>query len=97
VATNAAFDKAGMTKIAQMAHDGFARAVNPAHTPSDGDTIFALSTEMIAGGSGTPEAAAHISLVGALAAEVTAQAIVRAVLAAESIAGYPAARDLKSV
>jgi L-aminopeptidase/D-esterase-like protein len=51
VATNAAFDKAAMTKIAQMAHDGYARAINPVHTPSDGDTIFALSTEVISAGA----------------------------------------------
>ncbi|MBI3940561.1 MAG: P1 family peptidase [Acidobacteria bacterium] len=95
VATNAAFDKAGMTKIAQMAHDGYARAINPVHTPGDGDTIFALSTEAIPGGSGPADAAANIGLVGSLAAEVMAQAILRAALTAEGIPGYPAARDLK--
>ncbi|MDP2994224.1 MAG: P1 family peptidase, partial [Anaerolineales bacterium] len=44
VATNAKFDKAQATKVAQMAHDGLARAVRPAHTMLDGDTIFALAT-----------------------------------------------------
>ena len=57
VAANAALDKAGATKVAQMAHDGLARAVNPAHTQFDGDTIFALATG---------EVAADPSLVGAL-------------------------------
>lgn len=87
VATNAAFDKAGMTKIAQMAHDGFARSINPAHMPFDGDTIFALSTEAVEG--------ANLGHVGALAAEVTARAIVRAVQQAKSIPGYPAHSSLK--
>jgi L-aminopeptidase/D-esterase-like protein len=87
VATNAAFDKAGMTKIAQMAQDGLARAVNPAHTPMDGDTIFALTT------GGLKDA--NLSLVGALAADVVSRAIVRAGLKAVGIPGYPAARDLR--
>ena len=87
VATNALFDKAGMTKIAQMAQDGLARAVNPAHTPMDGDTLFALSTGELKDAS--------LSLVGALAADVVSRAIVRAALKAEGIPGYPAARDLR--
>lgn len=86
VATNARFDKAGMTKVAQMAHDGLARAVNPAHTPMDGDTIFALTTGALKD--------AGLTLVGALAAEVVSRAIVRAALKAVGIPGYPAARDL---
>ncbi len=81
VATNAAFDKSGMTKIAQMAHDGLARCINPVHMPFDGDTVFALSTEALTG--------ADLGQVGALAAEVTARAIVRAVLQATGIPGYP--------
>ena len=87
VATNAAFDKAGMTKVAQMAHDGLARAIRPAHTPVDGDTLFALSTGAIKDAS--------LTLIGALAAEAVALAIVRAALQAKSIPGYPAARDLR--
>jgi L-aminopeptidase/D-esterase-like protein len=70
-----------------MAHDGLARAVVPAHTAADGDTIFALAT-------GTWDGDASVTLVGALAAEAVADAIVRAVLAAEGIPGYPSARDL---
>jgi L-aminopeptidase/D-esterase-like protein len=72
VATNAAFDKTQMTKIAQMAHDGIARAVNPAHTPFDGDTLFAMSTA-------TSTAKIHHGIIGALAAEVVSEAILRAV------------------
>jgi L-aminopeptidase/D-esterase-like protein len=88
VATNAALTKAEATKVAQMAHDGFARAITPVHTPSDGDVIFALATGGRPGG-------ANAGLVGALAAEVVADAIVRAATQATGIAGYPAARDLR--
>jgi L-aminopeptidase/D-esterase-like protein len=87
VATNARLTKAQATKMAQMAHDGFARAIVPAHTPADGDTIFALAT-------GRLDREANLLLAGALAADVMAEAIVRAVRAATSIPGYPAARDL---
>jgi L-aminopeptidase/D-esterase-like protein len=75
VATNARFDKTQMTKIAEMAHDGLARAVNPTHTPFDGDTLFAMST-------GTSTTTAHLGAIGALAAEAVAEAIVRAVMKA---------------
>ena len=88
VATNAALDKAQLGVVARMAHDGLARAVRPAHTPVDGDTIFALAT----GGLAAPASLLH---VGALAADATAQAIVRAVRAATGVPGYPAARDLE--
>jgi L-aminopeptidase/D-esterase-like protein len=87
VATNAKLDKAQATKVAQMAHDGLARAIQPAHTPADGDTLFALAT-------GTWEGDPHLLIVGELAAQATATAIVRAAQQAEGIAGYPAARDI---
>ena len=87
VATNAVFDKPGMAKIAQMAQDGLARAVNPAHTPMDGDTLFALSTGELKD--------IGLSLAGALAADAVSRAIVRAALQAVGISGYPAARDLR--
>jgi L-aminopeptidase/D-esterase-like protein len=88
VATNAAFSKTQMTKIAQMAHDGYARAINPVHTMSDGDTIFALST-------GTSSVAADESAIGAIAATVMARAIVRAAMLATSLPAFnlPACRD----
>lgn len=86
IATNARLTKVQATKVAQMAHDGFARAIYPAHTMGDGDAIFALATGTIEG--------ADVSRIGALAAEAMAQAIVRAAQQATSIPGYPAARDI---
>jgi L-aminopeptidase/D-esterase-like protein len=85
VATNARLTKEEVNKVAQMAHDGIARAIRPAHTMLDGDTLFALST----GGKSV-----DVNIVGAYAAEVVAEAIVRAVWAAESLGGLPAAGDL---
>ena len=87
VATNAALTQVEAKKMAMMAHDGFARAISPAHLPSDGDLIFSLAT-------GTFEGEACLSVVGALAAEAMADAIVRAATEATSLPGYPAARDL---
>jgi L-aminopeptidase/D-esterase-like protein len=81
VATNAAFNKTQMTKLAQMAQDGIARAIRPAHTMLDGDTVFALS-------AGTKKA--DLSTVGALAAEVLSIAILRAVRNAKGAGGLPA-------
>ena len=81
IATNARLTKAGATKIAQMAQDGLARAIRPAHTMFDGDTIFTLATG---------EREADVSMVGAFAAEVMAEAIVRAVRAARAAGGLPA-------
>lgn len=85
VATNAILTKDEVNKVAQMAHNGLARAVRPAHTPYDGDTIFALATG---------EYPLDTAVVGAFAAEVTAQAIRNAVLAATSLGEVIAARDL---
>ena len=87
VATNAKFDKTEMTKIAQMAHDGMARAISPAHTMYDGDTLFAMST-------GTSPVVANVTGIGALAAEAVSGAIVRGVMAAISIPGYPGYREV---
>ncbi len=81
VASNGALNKAQATKVAQMAHDGVARAVNPAHTMFDGDTIFALATG---------EVAADATVVGAYAAEAVAEAIRRAVQSATSLGGVRA-------
>ena len=71
-----------------MAHDGYARAIFPSHTTGDGDTIFALAT-------GERSGNADVSRIGALAADVMADAIVRAATQATGIPGYPAARDLR--
>lgn len=86
VATNATLTKAEATKIAQMAQDGLARAVRPSHTPWDGDTIFTLATGQHEG--------ADLTTIGALAADVVAEAILRSVYAAESIEGIPALSDM---
>jgi len=80
VATNAKLTKAQATKVAQMAHDGIARTIRPAHSMLDGDVIFALSI-------GSKKA--DVSTVGAFAAEVTAESIVRAVKMAKSAGGLP--------
>jgi L-aminopeptidase/D-esterase-like protein len=87
VATNAALTKDEANKVAQMAHDGLARAIRPAHTLFDGDTLFALSTG---------EKKVDVNIIGAYAAEVMAQAIVRAVLQAKAAGGLPAASDFRS-
>jgi L-aminopeptidase/D-esterase-like protein len=81
VASNAQFDKAATCKVAQMAQDGLARCIRPAHTMLDGDTIFALSTG---------KKRADVSTVGAWAAEVLALAIVNAIRAAQPAGGLPA-------
>jgi L-aminopeptidase/D-esterase-like protein len=80
VATNAKLTKAEATKVAQMAQNGLAQSIRPAHTMFDGDTIFALAT----GGK-----KADVSMVGAFAAEVMAEAILRAVKMAKSAGGLP--------
>ena len=86
VFTNAKFDKAHLCKIAAMTHDGYARAIRPVHTANDGDSIYAVSLG---------DLAADQDVVGALAARVMAEAILRAVQAADSAYGFPAAKDLK--
>ena len=89
VATDAQLTKAQANKLAASAHDGLARTINPVHTATDGDAMFALAT----GGSGKP---GHMSVLGALAAEVTARAVLNAVRAAQGLSDppLPSARDL---
>jgi L-aminopeptidase/D-esterase-like protein len=87
VATNATLTKVQATKMAQMAQDGFARAIYPAHTMGDGDTVFSLAT-------GVFEGQANVTLIGALAADVMAEAILRAVRLAEGLPGIPSVSDL---
>jgi L-aminopeptidase/D-esterase-like protein len=87
VATNARLTKEEANKVAQMAQDGIARTIRPAHTMFDGDTLFALST----GGE-----RADVNVIGAYAAEMVAAAVVRAVKATEGAGGLPAWRDLQS-
>ena len=88
VATNARLTKLQANRVAQIAHNGFAKAITPVHTSSDGDAIFALAT-------GEVDGAPNVDLIAWAASEAMAEAIVRAVRAATSIPGYPAVRDLK--
>jgi L-aminopeptidase/D-esterase-like protein len=90
VATNARLSKTEISRVAVMADDGFARAINPSHTTGDGDTVFALAT-------GRWEGETSPSIVGALAAEALAEAIVRAVSKADSLNGVPSAKELGTV
>ena len=88
VAANLSWTKAQAAKVAQMAHDGLARAIRPAHMPFDGDTVFALGT------GGNPTDDRLLGVVGALAADALAEAVVAAVNAATSGFGLPAATSL---
>ncbi len=85
VATNASLTKAEATKVAQMAQDGLARSIRPAHTMLDGDTIFALSTG---------RKKADVSTVGAFAAQAMTEAILRAVKMAASAGGLPGLKNM---
>ncbi|MDW8071440.1 MAG: P1 family peptidase [Anaerolineae bacterium] len=87
VATDALLTKEGVNKMAQMAQDGLAQAIRPAHTMWDGDTVFALAT----GKSGV---AGDVTVLGAVAATTLAEAIVRAVRKATTLGGIPAIDDL---
>jgi L-aminopeptidase/D-esterase-like protein len=90
VATNARLTKAEVNRLALMGDDGFAKAIVPSHTVGDGDTVFALAT-------GRWEGEVNLTMIGALAAEAMAEAILRAVSQAESLAGVPSARELGTV
>jgi L-aminopeptidase/D-esterase-like protein len=91
IATDAAISKTQAQKLAQLAHDGLARSINPVHTLSDGDTLFAL-------GTGQCGNTLDMLVLGAMAAEATARAVLRAVQAARSLnvgdLHLPCARDL---
>jgi len=90
VATNARLTKPQAARMALMADDGLARAIFPSHTIGDGDTVFALAT-------GAWNGTADVSTVGALAADVMSEAIVRAAVMAKGSGGLPAAADLGTV
>lgn len=85
IATDAVLDKAGAKRLAIAAHDGFARALWPAHTDFDGDLVFALAT----GSSGLTPSGADAVLLGAAASAVMARAIARGVFAAGPAEGNP--------
>lgn len=86
IMTNARLTKAQAKKISSIAHNGYARSIRPVHTMSDGDTIFTMSNQMI---DVMPD------IVGALASDVMAEAVNRAVKQAESAYGLPAWKDIK--
>lgn len=85
VATNVKLNKSQVTKMAQMAQAGLTRTIRPVHTHFDGDTVFALSYG---------DKVADLNLVGAVAADVLAEAVVSAVQTAEPLGGLPASRSL---
>ena len=89
VATDAALDKAQCARLATMSHDGLARCIDPVHTATDGDTMFALAT-------GVSARKLPLSVLGALAAEVTQRAVLNGVRAAAGIQEppLPSAQDL---
>ena len=85
IATNAILNKAQGNKISQMAHNGYARSINPVHTMLDGDTIFTMATNKVEG---------DINLIGTLAAEAMSRAITNAILRTKSLEGLYAFEDL---
>ena len=97
MATNAALTKAQSTKVAQMAHDGLARAIWPAHTMIDRDTVFVLATgetdlpeRETPFGSGKMESLTRIS---ASAADVLSRAVIHAMLSAKTVGPFVCYRD----
>ena len=86
VATDAALSKPDCHRLAVMAQAGLTRAIRPAHTPVDGDTVFALAT----GAGGRP---ADVLQLGSLAARAVERAILRAVSQAKGLAGVPSAAE----
>lgn len=88
VATNVTLTKTQLTKVAMMANCGAARAVRPYHTTGDGDQLFAVSTRKLRRDD------VNVTIVGTLAAEVVAEAVLRGVTQATSVSGWPAVRDL---
>lgn len=90
VATNARLNKTEVNRVALMADDGLARAISPSHTIGDGDTVFSLAT-------GRWPGQVDASIVGALAADALAEAIVRAAAQTQGLGGLPSARDLGTV
>lgn len=85
VITNGKFTKAQMNKIATMAHNGYARTINPVHTTMDGDSIYAMSVG---------EVEADMDMVGTLAANVMGHAVCDAVRKAQDAYGIISARHI---
>ncbi|MFH0844267.1 MAG: P1 family peptidase [Pseudomonadota bacterium] len=89
IATDAVLSKEESNKLAQMAHDGLARAIQPIHTLLDGDTVFALAT-----GKRT-DSKVDLTVLGTVGARVVSEAVIRAVRQAASLYGIPSVRDLE--
>ena len=100
VATDAVLSPAGCHRVAVAAQDGLARAIRPAHTPLDGDTVFALATGAVevAPNPDTPAAlspeTALVTAIGTAAADCLARAVLAGVLAAQPVAGIPTVREM---
>lgn len=90
IATNAKLTKAQCKKISQMAHDGYAKAIFPIHTPHDGDTIFTMAT-------GEIEVDADLTLIGSVAVEVMEKSIINAIKKTRQIGNIPSYRELKEL
>jgi L-aminopeptidase/D-esterase-like protein len=93
VATNAALSRAEARRVAIMAQDGYARAIRPAHTPFDGDTVFVLATGALVL---TEPRAAAVAQIGALAADCVARAVARGVFMAETVGERTSYRDWRA-
>ena len=92
IATSASLSKEATNKVAQMAHDGLAQVLRPAHTMFDGDTVFSLALGPGLETKRDPETtASQVSRIGAAAATTLARAIVKAVRHATDLHGVPAA------
>ncbi len=94
IATDAAFSKAQLAKLAQMAHDGLAVSIRPVHTPFDGDAVFALSTARADDPDGSGAGWPGMVMAGALAARTLARAVAKAIRSATTLHGVPALSDL---
>ena len=86
VATDAALSREEANYLARVSHDGLALTIRPCHTIRDGDTMFAMATGR--------SSAADLTALGAAAAEVTAQAVLRAVRLATGLGGIPSVSEL---
>lgn len=86
IVTNADFDKAQATKVASMAHNGYARTMRPAHTMYDGDTIFTMCTNKVK---------SDVTTVGMIAAQVMEKAVLRGVKSAKGMFNVPSYSDIK--
>jgi L-aminopeptidase/D-esterase-like protein len=98
IATSAWLSKEHINKVAQMAHNGLAQVIRPAHTMFDGDTVFALSLGKRPQTPGdSTNASLQVTMIGAAAAATLARAILKAVRSATDVHGVPAANSISSI